>query len=331
MSKVRITTVSGIVLEKPIITCFKSNIGTYLVLDNEKNGTMGLPIILVCRLYQGKLSKIIDQGEWQSVKEELKSIIAKQNAQYESIPTDLTADDVYYTQLTLPVNSFEILKNSYVAPDNTEPTIAQSNIEQNIPEVPVEPTLLAQVEQPAVAPVEPVEEAKPVQQITESTIMPEEPSAQQMPSLTPEVSAPVMPSVETTELPQIEVPQPVMQTPIAPEITPDISQVSPIPVAPVTPVAPTVEIPSNSEISMPSNTTISQPTSIMPEVPVQQSVPETPEIPTPVIPQTQVMPPTSEVPQTSGQIASEDIEEIKRTFMQACENMFDALIIKFQK
>ena len=49
------------------------------------------------------------------------------------------------------------------------------------------------------------------------------------------------------------------------------------------------------------------------------------------MPEAQVMPPTPEAPQTSGKIASEDIEEIKKTFMQACENMFDALIIKFQK
>ena len=322
MSKVRITTVSGTVLEKPIITCFKSNIGTYLVLDNEKNGTMGLPIILVCRLYQGKLSKIIDQGEWQSVKEELKSIIAKQSAQYESVPADLTADDVYYTQLTLPVNSFEILKNSYVAPINAEPTptVTQSNVEENIPEVPVEPTPLAQVEQPVI-------EQTPIQPNTEQAIMPEVPTQQPMSASAPEISTPVMPTATIPEPPQVEIPQPVIQpTPVAPEITPDISQVSP------TPVAPAVEIPVAPEMPMTSNEAITEPTAIMPEVPTQQPMPASaPEISAPIMPEAQVMPPTPEAPQTSGKIASEDIEEIKKTFMQACENMFDALIIKFQK
>ena len=74
MSKVKVTTVSGTVIEKPVITCFKNDIGSYVVLDNEKNGTMGLPIILVCRLFEGQLTKILDQGEWQTVKENLKSI-----------------------------------------------------------------------------------------------------------------------------------------------------------------------------------------------------------------------------------------------------------------
>ena len=54
---------SGSSLEKPLVSAFKGNNAIYVVLDNEINGTMGLPIILVSKLENNRLTKINDQNE----------------------------------------------------------------------------------------------------------------------------------------------------------------------------------------------------------------------------------------------------------------------------
>ena len=95
MSKIKLNLVSGGVVEKPLLSAFKVNEASYVVLDNELNGSMGLPIILVCKLDQNKLVKIVDQNEWQVVKEYLKNIIAGQTIEYISLPNELQADDIY--------------------------------------------------------------------------------------------------------------------------------------------------------------------------------------------------------------------------------------------
>lgn len=329
MSKVKITTVSGTILEKPVITCFKNNIGTYLVLDNEKNGTMGLPIILVCRLFQGKLSKIIDQGEWQSVKEELKSIIANKTAQYESVPNELNADDVYYTQLTLPVNSFDILKSSYQAPVSQTPAV-----ENNIPEtqIPVEPTPIAPVVN------EPVQNTPVVENVTqEPVVAPEIP----MPDIAPIEPTPVIneqPVVENVEpqsvvseppMPQmVPTPTTVVDMPSTATIDPPVAA-APSEVPPLMPEIPMPSAPASVPISDAPVAAINQETTIPTENAVEMSAPEIPmpnvELGSPIAQEQPKM------ETESVQINSDDIEQIKQTFMQACENMFDALIIKFQK
>ena len=113
MGKIKLNLVSGAVVEKPLINAFRANNNSYVVLDNEINGSMGLPIILVCKLDNERLIKISDQGEWQVVKEYLKNIIAGNEVEFISINNELPADDIYYTQLTLPVPSFDALKNAY--------------------------------------------------------------------------------------------------------------------------------------------------------------------------------------------------------------------------
>ena len=60
MGKIKLNLVSGAVVEKPLINAFKANNNSYIVLDNEVNGSMGLPIILVCKYLDNKLTKIID-------------------------------------------------------------------------------------------------------------------------------------------------------------------------------------------------------------------------------------------------------------------------------
>ncbi len=326
MSKVKITTVSGTILEKPVITCFKNNIGTYLVLDNEKNGTMGLPIILVCRLFQGKLSKIIDQGEWQSVKEELKSIIANKTAQYEAVPNELNADDVYYTQLTLPVNSFDILKSSYQAPAE-QTTIVENTIPET--QIPVEPTPIAPVvnepvqntpvvetvmQEPVVAPEIPMPDIAP---IDPTPVINEQPVVESGESQSV-VSEPPMPQMAPEPTPVVDIPPSVDPVVAAPSEVPPLMPEIPMPSAlAAVPVAEEPVVTINQEPAIPAVNTVDIPAQEIPMPSVELSAP---------IEQEQ-----SKMETESVQINSEDIEQIKQTFMQACENMFDALIIKFQK
>ncbi len=112
MEKLKINTMSGSMLEKPIVTAFRSNGGEYVVLDNEMNGTMGLPIILVSKLVNNALTLIPD-SEWNVVKEALRLIISGNQVDYIILGDAINAEDMFFKQLTLPVASFEALKNSY--------------------------------------------------------------------------------------------------------------------------------------------------------------------------------------------------------------------------
>ena len=104
MSKIRVNLTSGNVFEKPLVTCFQGTSANYVVFDNEMNGSMGLPIICISKLNGNRLEKIFDQSEWASVKE------------------NLSAQDDFFTQLTLPVASFDVLKRSY-NPPKPEPEV----------------------------------------------------------------------------------------------------------------------------------------------------------------------------------------------------------------
>lgn len=198
MEKLKINTVSGNVLEKPIVTAFKSNGGEYVVLDNEMNGTMGLPIILVSKLENGSLV-IVPDSEWNAVKEALRLIISGNQMEYVNVGNVLSSEDTFFKQLTLPVASFEALKSSYKPVVHEEVTL-------ETPEVNVEPVVQATpvqtpevVESPIVmndAPQMP-EASAPV-----APIMPEAPveaqSVAEVPAYTEKVAP--MPSVE--EIPE---------------------------------------------------------------------------------------------------------------------------------
>ena len=149
MGKIKLNLVSGAVVEKPLINAFKANNNGYVVLDNEINGSMGLPIILVCKLDGERLIKIVDQGEWQVVKEYLKNIIAGNDVEFISINNELPADDIYYTQLTLPVASFDALKNAYKveAPKTVQANPQVEGVESSLePQDPVIEPVVANVE-----------------------------------------------------------------------------------------------------------------------------------------------------------------------------------------
>ena len=113
MKKISITMASGSMLVKPLVTAFRGASGEYIVLDNEINGSMGLPIILVTKLSNNRLVKITDQNEWNAVKDILRNIISGNQMDYIDVPENLSGDDMFFSQLTLPVASFEVLKNNY--------------------------------------------------------------------------------------------------------------------------------------------------------------------------------------------------------------------------
>jgi len=201
MEKLKINTVSGNVLEKPIVTAFKSNGGEYVVLDNEMNGTMGLPIILVSKLENGSLV-IVPDSEWNAVKEALRLIISGNQMEYVNVGNVLSSEDTFFKQLTLPVASFEALKNSYKPVVHEEVTL-------ETPEVNVEPVVQATpvqtpevVESPIVMNDAPVAPQMPKASAPVAPIMPEAPveaqSVAEVPAYTEKVAP--MPSVE--EIPE---------------------------------------------------------------------------------------------------------------------------------
>ena len=134
MDKIKINLASGTSLEKPLVSAFKSNNAIYVVFDNEINGTMGLPIILVSKLDNGKLVKIEDANEWNAIKGILRMIIAGNQVDYVVVDAALPADDVFFMQLTLPVASFDALKNNYRP--NAENAGVTPNTASVAPEIP---------------------------------------------------------------------------------------------------------------------------------------------------------------------------------------------------
>lgn len=177
MEKIKISTLSGSMMEKPLVTAFRGNSGEYVVFDNEMNGTMGLPIILVSKVSNGVLSAVPD-GEWNEVKEALRLIIAGNQVNYVAVSESLGAQDMFYKQLTLPVASFEALKNNYKVIAPAAPAAL----------APEQVTPVNQV-------VEPVTPVAPVNVAPSTPVMPEAPVA-------PQEVAPVMPNVEP--VPEVE-------------------------------------------------------------------------------------------------------------------------------
>lgn len=182
MEKIKINTTSGAVLEKPLVTAFKLESGEYVVVDNEMNGTMGLPIILVSKLVNNTLSLITD-AEWGSVKEALRLIISGNEMNYIRVNETVSAEDVFFKQLTLPLASFEALKNNYksVVLASTESFAAETtpvepvndmvlNVEETVTPEPVAPVevpneVVSEVQMPEVnvTPIEPIMPAVPVE------------------------------------------------------------------------------------------------------------------------------------------------------------------------
>jgi len=274
MGKIKLNLVSGAIVEKPLVNAFKVNNISYVILDNEMNGSMGLPIILVCKFENNKLVKILDQNEWGLVKEYLKNIIAGGQVEFINVGSEIAADDIYYTQLTLPVPSFDALKNAYKV-DSAVPTPEITPIQ-----VTPEPVSVAEPTPIAVNPI-PVVEPTPVEVGPSPVTEPVSVVEPVIPQSIPVVDIPAMPQSENPSVesvPMQEIVMPVAPTPMAsaevPVVEPAPVEVGPIPVSePVPAIEPVVAAPSME------NT----------------------------------------------------FKEQKEAFMQACENMFDALVQKFEK
>ena len=281
MAKVNITKPTGNSESLNLISAFKVENNTYVVLDSEKMGSMGLPIIYVCK-YTNKLEKINDANEWQSVKNYLKGIISGTNFEYVKIGDNVTSDEAYYTPLTLPQSSFDAIKNRYVVIDNQNETEETSSI--------------------------PLE--SPVESVT-----------------------PVMPNASTMSNATVNV------TPLEPTV------------APVEPPKPAADANTESvmnlinEATSLTNHSFAMPNEINP-VPTPpreaQTTLEPPKAVSPQVAPTIVEPPKIEkqapvVTQVETKVDLEpsnilaNFENDKETFLKACENMFDALIAKYQK
>lgn len=100
-----------------LLSAFKTENSTYVIFDSEKVGSMGLPIIYISKLVD-KLEKINDDNEWQSVKNSLKGIINGTNFEYVKVADTINADEAFYTPLTLPQSSFDLIKSRYVVTDS---------------------------------------------------------------------------------------------------------------------------------------------------------------------------------------------------------------------
>jgi len=233
VGRVRVNLASGSVFEKPLITCFKGTNGNYIVLDNETNGSMGLPIICIGRLDGTTISKIVDPTEWASVKENLKTIIAGTALPYLPVPETLSANDEFYTQLTLPIASFDLLKNTYKvesAPVEVTPApVAEPVVEQPMADIsPIGPTSPIDIS-PISMPETPVVEA---------------PVASPIPEPTP-IVPPVEPVPVTPQVVQEQPVSPVEETPVTInfETVPIEPAVPPVSEIPVSEPVPTIETP----------------------------------------------------------------------------------------
>ncbi len=298
MGKIKLNLTSGAIVEKPLINAFSANNNSYVILDNEVNGSMGLPIILVCKLFDNRLVKITDQNEWQIVKEYLKNIIAGGKVEFLKVNDNLAADDIYYTQLTLPVPSFDALKKAYQVNDDvgSAQVAAPQNPINSEPEVTIESAPIPDVVMPF------AQNNVPVNNVETTNVNPNI-------SLQPEVNnpvnivppeAPIQPSTPVNSV--VNAPSDNVTNPVTQNIMPDVG------------ISPVVENVPNSVIDM--NTP-------MPSFAAESNI--KPNI------DNDVNHDQGNLIKNPETVSNTRFQEQKEAFMQACENMFDALVQKFEK
>lgn len=302
MAKLKLSLPSGSEVEKTVISYFKSNETNYLILDAESVGSMGLPIILVCKVMGDKVIKIADQNEWQQVKSYLKTIISGGKMEYIVAPMSLPADEVYYTQLTLPVASFDVLKSSYVVQNEISNVVAPAadNIVADVTPIMPEVEEQSLAEQPINMATDIVSDEPMKAEIAMPVSSPNEPLANDMiapAESTVMVDAPVETSIASEN--NIDMTAPLMNEGLNSSETPD--------------VAPIIEAPMVSETVISEQVIALAPTVETPEPVVE-----------PIINNVSVEP----VQETTE--SKMDFSDCKTMFMQACENMFDALAAKIE-
>lgn len=298
MGKIKIQKPTGNVEALNLVSAFTVEGSTYVILDSEKTGSMGLPIIYVSKLNDAKLEKINDDSEWEKAKSYLKGIISGTNFQYIKVSDVIDADEAYFRPLTLPEASFDTIRNRYVVKDetttdegtNNATLVLDNNVEAaNIPNInnaPINEEAIPSAPAISVVPT-PVEQAPVV----------------------PDLS--VMPSVAPVE--DINVTSAV--TPVSPEseATPSIPEVTP---PSLEPLIPSNNAASNNEIS---------------SAPFTPVVPTTPKVE--VVPSPDANFKTSPLEVTnavSTNVTNNTSNNDKETFLKACENMYDAIISKYE-
>lgn len=336
MGKIKLNLASGAIVEKALICAFKANDNEYIVLDDETNGSMGLPIILVCKFVENKLTKILDQTEWQNVKEYLKNIIAGGQMEFIKLGSELQADDIYYTQLTLPVPSFDALKIAYKVNDNN----GTSTLEPSAPVIPTPEEVSVQTTgETGILDLnlnnstsQSIDTASAVNNTNTEEVtlnVPEiqipviENNQEQVTSVEPPVN-PASQSV-TAPMPEVSVPEPPVNPNVVTQTVAEAASsnlvLNSMPEAPITIEKPSPEFRVTELNAAPIQTSEPAPVvdvTLMPDANGVNEVNEAPVVQEPEVTPTPI-------------ITDSVFKEQKEAFMQACENMFDALVQKFEK
>ncbi len=310
MTKIKLSLPTGNSVEKSLLSAFSVGEKKYVVMDAESVGSMGLPIILVSAFSGEKLSKILDQNEWTSVKEALKSIISGGNVQYINIPQSLTADEIFYNQLTLPLASFDVLKNSYKPQEvemNPAPVGGETLFENNASQeaVPSESVVVSNspVEQ-APAPVLNEQHELPEQNSTDAVV---NPLLADMPA---ENSQAINNNVQTTEN---------TNNTVMPDSTGDILPNS------VSPEPSNIAVESNS----PLNNMDVPNSNMMPIEDINNSTQANTDVLNNISPDSQGLSNSSSVVETPKD-NDDNIETLKKEFLLNCEKMFDEIVSKIK-
>lgn len=323
MAKINILKPTGGNEALGFVSAFMAENNSYVILDSEKTGSMGLPIIYVSKLVDGKLEKINDNNEWQSVKNYLKGIINGTNFQYIKVADSLNADEAFYTPLTLPQASFDLIKQRYVVKDEADSTSSSEVLEvpsfgnalsqeedvgpalnENTMSQDVMPSMIGATENIGTVPSE-----ASISQVPTPVVMPESPVN----------NAPIMSEASATEIKTnpVSVQQPAEVQ--MPQVVP--------PTTPTAQVMPTVTPASNETVnSAPINqgSTVGTPTINNQVVPQQLNAQsQTVNNETPAL--------VEAVQEATGPMVITSFTSDKQTFLKACENMFDALVTKYQK
>lgn len=310
MTKIKLSLPTGNSVEKSLLSAFSVGEKKYVVMDAESVGSMGLPIILVSAFSGEKLSKILDQNEWTSVKEALKSIISGGDVQYINIPQSLTADEIFYNQLTLPLASFDVLKNSYKPQEvemNPAPVGGETLFENNASQeaVPSESVVVSNspVEQ-APAPVLNEQHELPEQNSTDAVV---NPLLADMPA---ENSQAINNNVQTTEN---------TNNTVMPDSTGDILPNS------VSPEPSNIAVESNS----PLNNMDVPNSNMMPIEDINNSTQANTDVLNNISPDSQGLSNSSSVVETPKD-NDDNIETLKKEFLLNCEKMFDEIVSKIK-
>lgn len=310
MTKIKLSLPTGNSVEKSLLSAFSVGEKKYVVMDAESVGSMGLPIILVSAFSGEKLSKIIDQNEWTSVKEALKSIISGGNVQYINIPQNLTADEIFYNQLTLPLASFDVLKNSYKPQEvemNPAPVGGETLFENNASQeaVPSESVVVSN---------SPIEQA-PATVLNEQHELPEQNSTDAvvnplLADMPAENSQAINNNVQTTEN---------TNNTVMPDSTGDILPNS------VSPEPSNIAVESNS----PLNNMDVPNSNMMPIEDINNSTQANTDVLNNISPDSQGLSNSSSVVEPPKN-SDDNIEILKKEFMLNCEKMFDEIVSKIK-